>query len=196
MKAGWRLVKETSMVDNFQNDGITTLLELLADPEEHRDYAFTKRFERHVFFDQDVRSDDVIIQVLQDIALACLGPEGRIAVLSASDRSLLGWLKAGEAWSLKMSAMTGARERAGYHDGLLLIDDSKRFLVHQQLPIELGILAFDGLADWPSASANARECFFYASDFENWLSGATERDLSLTRWYGREDLAHLVKHYR
>lgn len=169
--------------------------ELLDILENRKGPKFSKRFGGHLFFDLDMRFDQVIIGAIRELALNCVGASARLALFSNTQKALLGWLEFDDDWPSMIAAMSDQLVESGDYNGLVLIDTSRRFVAYQDRPVDMGVVAFDADIKWHSLSEDARDCFTLPKDIEAWLDGRSDRDVSLASYYGREFLAALLKDY-
>lgn len=162
-------------------------------------YLFNKKFDQYLFFDADLTSVDELIIAIKDIVISRITPSPHMAVFSYTDKAFITWMMAEDDWVLKMDSIYKSLRESRDYNGLVLADVSMKFIAHQPNPVSMGVFAFssDNGKDenWRNISDNVRGCFFDLTDVETWLSGGSERDLSLTDSMGREYLESLMANY-
>lgn len=156
---------------------------------------FDDVFGRYLFFDADVCSSDALISTLYEIAKACFGVTLKVDVFASSNRILLGRLDVNSNWVVQINEISKTLRTAGDCDGLILVDASQKWVVYQTRPVDIGILAFNGMTGLPSLESAIADCFFGCDDITNWLVGRSQRDIELVNDLGRDYLAALVKNY-
>jgi hypothetical protein len=156
---------------------------------------FENAFGRYLFFDADIGSSDTLISTLYEVAKACLGTTLKVDVFASSNRILLGRLDVNSNWVTQINEISKTLRTAGDCDGLILVDVSQKWVVYQTRPVDIGILAFDGMAGLSGLESAIADCFFGCDDITNWLVGRSQRDIELVNDLGRDYLAALVKNY-
>lgn len=156
---------------------------------------FEDAFDGYLFFDSDVGSSDTLASTLYKVAKECLGVKFQVKVFSASNRSLLGELDENSDWVAQINEIGKALRSVGDCYGLILVDASHKWVVYQARPIDIGILAFNGMTNFPDIESEIKFCFFNSNDIANWLSGKGWEDIGLVSNFGREYLVNLLKNY-
>lgn len=158
-------------------------------------YVFLGAFGRYLFFDTDIGSSDALISTLHEIAKVCLGLNLHVDVFASSNRIFLGRLDANSDWVVQINGINKALQNAGDCDGLILVDTSRKWVVYQRRPVDVGIFAFDCIKSLPSLESAIDECFFGCNDIANWIVGRSQRDIDLVSNFGRDYLAALMRNY-
>ena len=158
-------------------------------------YVFSRKFERHLFFDADIGSSDALISAVKEIAVTCFGVHFRAAVFACSDRTLLGWLDAEEDWLIKINKISKAMRDSGDWGGLILVEATQRWVVYQDRPVDVGVFAFDSNQDLQGIATIVNDNFFDRQDIAGWLSGRTQRDIDLIDNLGHDYLIALMENY-
>jgi hypothetical protein len=156
---------------------------------------FVNTLGRYLFFDIDVRSSDILISTLYQVAKTCLGTNLDVHVFACSDRNHLARLNVESNWVAEINAIHKALDIVGDCDGLILVDASRKWVVYQKRPVDIGIFAFDGTSELLSLESAIADCFFGCRDIAKWLTGKSPRDISLVNQFGSNYLAALLKNY-
>lgn len=178
----------------------SSLLEsLLIDEKWLPGYLFEKKFDQYLFFDADLTSVEEVIMAIKDVLTSRVTTSPYMAVFSYTDKTFLTWMKGDEDWATRMAGIYRSLRASGDYNGLVLVDASMKYVVHQPNPVSMGVFAFsteNGKDErWRDISDNVRGAFFDLKDAERWLTGNTEHDLSLAESMGREYLEVLIKNY-
>lgn len=158
-------------------------------------YTFSKHFRRHLFFDSDICASCELIGAVKEIARICIGPEGSLAIFSASMRSFLGWIELVEDWPSRIGSIVEVMRRAGDYGGLQIVDATGRLAIYQARPVDMGVFAFDGEVDWKEVPAGVREGFVDSQEIQFLLDGDSERATSAVDNFGREFLQRIAENY-
>lgn len=156
---------------------------------------FENSFDRYLFFDADVGSSDALISTLYVVAKACFGKSLRVDIFASSNRVFLGRLDVNSNWVFEINNLSKALHITGDCDGLILVDASRKWVVYQKRPVDLGVFAFDCCEGMTDLEVVIEDCFFGCSDIASWLVGNSPRDIDLVNSFGRDYLVALVKSY-
>jgi hypothetical protein len=159
------------------------------------DYLFSKKFKHHLFFDIDLSSSSLLVGAIKDIVISCVSPALPVAVFSATDRAILGWVESTNDWPSMVGGISERLRQRNDYNGLTLVDASNRWVVHQPTPVDLGIFGFDGLDSWRNASPVVSKCFVDTLEIRSWLTHSSVRDQSLVNVFGQRFLTTLAENY-
>lgn len=157
--------------------------------------VFENSFGRYLFFDADVGSSDALISTLYEIAKACFGKSLRVDIFASSNQVFLGRLDVDSNWVSEINNLNKALRITGDCDGLILVDASRKWVVYQKRPVDLGVFAFDCREDMADLELVIADCFFGCGDIASWLVGKSPRDIDLVNNFGRDYLVALAKNY-
>lgn len=157
--------------------------------------VFHHKFDRHLFFDIDISTSDELMLAVQKVVRGCFGLDGRVEVYSALGYESLGQFCIAEDWVPHIMRCEKTLRNAGIHDGLILIDASKQWILYQPCPVDLGIFAFNSQVRVEEILSDVYDYFFSCEDIKNWISQKTVRDAALVSSFGLEFLTLLVKNY-
>lgn len=158
-------------------------------------FIFSKAFDYYLFFDADIGSSEALISTLKKAASVCLAKGFYVDVFAASSQVFLGRLDANLDWVAPVSEFNKALRNVGDCDGLIFADETRKWVVYQKRPVDIGVFAFNGAEGFPGLEAAIDESFFNCNDIANWLRGASARDVDLANGFGRDYLAELMKNY-
>ena len=157
--------------------------------------VFWDVFGRYLFFDADISSSDALISTLYEVAKACLGPTLKVEVFASSNRIFLGRLDANSNWVAQINGINKTLRTSGDCDGLILVDTSRKWVVYQRRPVDVGVFAFDCVEGLSGLESAIDDCFFGCDDIAHWIVGRSQRDIDLVNNFGRNYLATLMKNY-
>lgn len=183
------------MHDSKANDLGVELLGVFIPSSTLPQRIFEDVFGRYLFFDADARSSDALVSTLYEIARACFGEALKVDVFTSSNQIFLGRLDVNSNWVAEINEINKTLRTAGDCDGLILVEASRKWVVYQSRPVDVGILAFDCLGSLSGLESAIADCFFGCDDIANWLVGRSQRDIELVNDLGREYLAVLVRNY-
>lgn len=178
------------MHDNF--DGLLKDVDLnLVLPS----YVFSKRFDKHLFFDSDIRTSDTLIPAFKDITSACFGPDLSFLVVAYPSRSLVGYVGSEDNWTDKLRSYSDQLYKLGDYGGVVLVDVLERWAVFQASPVSVGVLSFNCVCDNVNLTTIIEDNFFDKNNILCWLTGSTPRDISIVKLWGRDYLIELLANY-
>ena len=156
---------------------------------------FYQRFDKYVFFDLDVATSLELAIGLKKLIETCFGTGETAEVFSAASRERLETVVVGNGLPNELLKIGQSLRDVGDCGGIILVPASRRWIVFQRQPVDIGILAFNCGDRFTRSALDPDGCFFDCEDIEGWLQGNTERDANLRENFGAWLLDGLLANY-
>jgi hypothetical protein len=157
--------------------------------------VFCQGFKKYAFFDLDVATSPELATGLNKLIESCFGVGDIAEAFSAISRESLGTVVVGNEWLNELLKIGQSMRDAGDCGGIILLPASGRWVVFQQQPIDLGVLALNCGDSLNRSTLQEDGCFFDCEDIIQWMQGNTERDANLRENFGEELLSGLLGNY-
>ncbi|QIR26082.1 hypothetical protein [Kluyvera genomosp. 3] len=159
-------------------------------------HVFHKKFERYLFFDNDICTSDDLISVTKLVIGGTLGYDLIASVFSSSDFRYLGDLHMNEDWIAKIVSLTTEMNDFGDYGGLIILDQKKQWALFQKTPVDEGVLGVNGNKKLETINDLIYENFVDCEKFKEWLEERTSHDVELVESMGRDYLISMVENYK
>jgi len=154
---------------------------------------FVSDYERHLFFDADIRSSREFIESLRRLVAVCYIENFDVDVFSSSMLNFIGSIKYASDWVDELSKIHKQNivDDAG---GFILQDGNRRWVAYQRYPSGFGVFAFNSTRDIGGIT-ELKDSFFDANDVFNWLQKNNSHDADLVKSFGEDFLYELLENY-
>ncbi|WCM93924.1 hypothetical protein M5C99_04110 [Acidovorax sp. NCPPB 2350] len=173
---------------------IPSLFDVMVVGAELPGKVFGRPFENYLFFDADISSSQAQVSAVQNIVVSCIDHDAEVEVFASSDRRFLAHVGQGLDWSIDICRLGTINRKAGDAGGLILLDAKRRWVVYQNRPVDVGLLAINcnvGL----TGVVDMEDYFFDCGNVSDWLERKNQRDVDLVKSFGAEFLAALIRNY-